>query len=48
MYYLLTGILPFKSTDEKSLFKKIEKGLYPIPCNAEGEKLSVEARDLLK
>lgn len=48
MYFLLSGVLPFKSTNEKSLYKKIEKGSYPIPYNDQGEKLSIEARDLLK
>ena len=48
MYYILVGLLPFKSGDERGLFKKIEKGEYPVPVNADGKRLSVEARDLLK
>ena len=48
MYTLLTGYLPFKSTDEKGLFRKIQAGIYAIPQNEKGEKSSVEARDLLK
>jgi len=48
MYYILVGILPFKSGDEKGLFRKIEKAEYPVPVNAEGKRLSVEARDLIK
>ena len=48
MYSLLTGVLPFKCNDEKGLFRKIQKGHYPIPNDANGDKLSIEARDLLK
>lgn len=31
MYTLLTGILPFKGADEKSLYRKIQSGVYLIP-----------------
>ena len=48
MYYILVGILPFKSGDERGLFRKIEKAEYPIPVDAEGKRLSVEARDLIR
>ena len=47
MYVLLTGYFPFKSQDEKGLFRKITKGIYPVPENASGT-LSVEAQDLLQ
>lgn len=48
MYTMLTGSLPFKSTDEKGLYRKIQAGQYAVPSNTLGERLSVEARDLLK
>ena len=31
MYVMLTGCFPFKSQDEKGLFRKITKGIYPVP-----------------
>ena len=48
MYAILTGFLPFKSTDEKGLYRKIQAGVYSVPQNDKGERSSVEARDLLR
>ena len=48
MYVLLTGYFPFKSQNEKGLFRKITKGIYPVPENAKSKTLSVEAQDLLQ
>lgn len=33
MYAMLTGGLPFKGTDEKGLYRKIQAGSYPVPTN---------------
>lgn len=35
MYAVLTGALPFKASDKKTLFRKIQTGVYPvkIPIN---------------
>jgi len=33
MYALLTGELPFRSSSEGGLFRKIQSGRYPIPKN---------------
>ena len=48
MYSMLTGGLPFKGNDEKNLYRKIQSGSYPVPANLQCERLSIEARDLLK
>lgn len=48
MYALLTGQLPFMSSAESSLFRKIQSGIYPIPKNKSGHIVSIQARDLLK
>lgn len=48
LYQLLTGVLPFRSNDEKGLFKKIDKATYPTPFNAKDEKSTAEARHLIR
>lgn len=48
MHLLVTGNLPFKSSEEKSLFRKIQKGFYPVPSRPDGETVSNDCRDLLK
>lgn len=48
LYQLLTGKLPFKSNDEKSLFKKIDKATYATPLNTKDEKCSTEVRHLIR
>lgn len=47
MYTMLAGELPFVGKDEKSLFNKITTGRYLVPVGYDGEKVSIECRDLL-
>lgn len=35
MYVILTGFLPFKSPDEKGLYRKIQKGTFAVAKNAQ-------------
>ena len=39
---------PIGSNREKKLFRKIQSGMYTVPSNADGDRLSGEARDLLQ
>ena len=32
LFIMLTGNLPFKSQNEKELFRKIQKGVYVLAC----------------
>ena len=36
MYVIITGHFPFQCTDEKGLFRKIQKGAYSCPVNDRG------------
>jgi serine/threonine protein kinase len=47
MYIMLAGQCPFVGKDEKTLFSKITAGRYLVPIGYDGEKVSVECRDLL-
>ena len=48
LFVMLTGVFPFKAADEKALYKKIQKGTYPIPKHSlTSEKVSPNARDLI-
>lgn len=47
MYTLLAGEMPFVGKDEKQLFSRIAAGKYLVPVGYDGERVSIECRDLL-
>ena len=48
MYALLMGSLPFSSSSESGLFRKIQTGFYQIPKVKYGLSVSIQAKDLLQ
>ena len=48
MHLMLTGRLPFRGVDEKSLYKKIQSGNYGEVIRSDGDKISTEAKGLMR
>jgi tRNA A-37 threonylcarbamoyl transferase component Bud32 len=46
LFIMLTGKFPFKSSDEKELFKRIAKGSYETPADLSGEAQSILSKML--
>lgn len=47
LFLMLTGDCPFKSNNEKDLFRKIQRGVYTYP-KEDDFKITKEAKDLVK
>ena len=47
LYTILTGYLPFRGSNEKDLYRKIQIGKFAPAINAKNAPLSEEARDLI-
>jgi serine/threonine protein kinase len=45
LFYMLVGVMPFKATNERELFKRIQKGHFTVPTRVA---LSEEVKDLMK